>query len=526
MSISLLPMVSGGWLTNSAEGSSTLPLNSSIHGERTMRISYYIHVFIAVTCLTPVCTLAGSGTIHVSTNGSDIGGDGSAGNPVASLQKAFDLSTDGDTILVSPGLYKGGVAIEGAFDSGVTIKSETPYHAKLTHTAPIFVISNASGITIEGFEILHDGYDVEPDLIQVDGKGLGATNSITVRNNIIHDSFSGDLIQINNRASDVEILGNMFYNQADESNHIELNSVERITMSDNIFFNDFSASVRTNTNSTSSFIAASDSNSDEDGLVGCDNIQVLKNVFMSWEGNPDAFFVQLGGEGHDYYESNNSVIQNNLIIGNSANVIGSAFGFKRVNEVKVNFNTFVGNLPSHGFAVDGELEDYPPTNKGFRFSGNIFSDPTGTMGARNNGDPLLFANTPLAHLSSFSMEYGLYFNGDLQPPVGDIFTLLGPVHDGFRITEDPLLADNRYATPPSWNPSTQSFIDGSTTIRQAFVRVVNLYGTPARNSPVIDADSSELVTITEDILGNPRDSKPDIGAVEIQPVRQNGFMMR
>ncbi|UCC99269.1 MAG: DUF1565 domain-containing protein [Phycisphaerales bacterium] len=45
-------------------------------------------------------------TWHVATDGSDVTGDGSEVNPFATIQHGIDMSTDGDTVLVHPGVYK------------------------------------------------------------------------------------------------------------------------------------------------------------------------------------------------------------------------------------------------------------------------------------------------------------------------------------------------------------------------------------------------------------------------------------
>ena len=46
-------------------------------------------------------------TIFVATTGSDATGDGSEGNPYATIQHAIDLSLDGDEVCVQPGTYTG-----------------------------------------------------------------------------------------------------------------------------------------------------------------------------------------------------------------------------------------------------------------------------------------------------------------------------------------------------------------------------------------------------------------------------------
>ena len=69
---------------------------------------------------------------------------------------------------------------------------------------------------------------------------------------------------------------------------------------------------------------------------------------------------------------------------------------------------------------------------------------------------------------------------------------------------------------PRWNQAEGSFSDGSVTIRQAFTRLVRLYGRISPGGGAVDkADAS--YNAVEDILGRrrPIGSAPDLGAVEI-----------
>ena len=50
---------------------------------------------------------------HVATTGSDTTGDGTEGNPFATIQTAIDLSSDGDTVLVAAGIYNESINYNG-----------------------------------------------------------------------------------------------------------------------------------------------------------------------------------------------------------------------------------------------------------------------------------------------------------------------------------------------------------------------------------------------------------------------------
>ena len=189
------------------------------------------------------------GTFYVATDGSDDTGDGSSGNPWETITFALDSVPDGSLILVKPGEYNGRVRIRGTFPSGVTVRSEIPYQAVLQNNDRVITAyehpNGVEGITIESFEIRHDGPGAAPLVIHIDGAGDGKVSNITIRNNIIHDSYDNDLLKINNATHDILVEGNIFYNQTGSDEHIDVNSVEDVIIQDNVFFNDFEGSGRT-----------------------------------------------------------------------------------------------------------------------------------------------------------------------------------------------------------------------------------------------------------------------------------------
>ena len=151
-------------------------------------------------------------TFYVATNGSDATGTGSLASPWASIGGALgrlhDNQIDNATVLVRPGTYTGRQSLVGTFSQGVTVRSEVPYQARLRHSSQAVVAyvngRGASGITFEGFDIAHSGTGASPLVFHIDGGGgNNGIGNITVRNNVLHDSYNNDILKINNGVTDV-----------------------------------------------------------------------------------------------------------------------------------------------------------------------------------------------------------------------------------------------------------------------------------------------------------------------------------
>jgi hypothetical protein len=479
-----------------------------------------ILIFIA-TCLFifGFTSLTNSATYYVDTGGNDSTGDGSSDFPWGTIEHAVDSVPDDSLILVRSGIYYGRVRLDGVFTTGITVRSEVPYQALLRHDNIVVTCYYGKGITLEGFDIANISSSATPLVIQIQdligpAGGTDYVSNITIRNNIIHDSYNNDLLKINNGAGLVLVEGNMFFNQEGSDEHMDINSVTDVTVQDNIFFNDFAGSGRTNNNDTSSFIVVKDSNGTDDTNLGSERITIRRNVFLNWEGSTGNNFVLLGEDGMPYHETKDVMVENNLMIGNSANVMRSPFGVKGGTDITFRNNTIIGDLPSKAYAMRLNTEGSNPANANISFYNNIWSDPEGTMGAEGPTFYNDFSDTPIGETSSFVLDHNLYWNGGSAIPE-NVSELINYTDDINRIVDDPDLADPSGLTVPYWSSVSFTFADGSLTIAEAFERLVNLYGTLASGSPAIDA-ADGLNAPAEDILGNLRDSGsgPDIGAVE------------
>lgn len=460
-------------------------------------------------------TVIGS-NYYVATTGSDLTGDGSLGTPWESINHALNNVPDGSTILVQPGLYHGQVRLDRQFNQGVVVRSAVPYQVKLRHTGSRVVVAfYGQNITLEGFDIAHDPDNTAALVIQVQdllgsvpGVGDGSdpvVSHILFRNNIIHDSTNNDLLKINNGARYITVEGNMFFNQQGTDEHIDVNSVVDVIVQDNVFFNHF----QNNGNNTSSFMVIKDSNGGNDGVVGAEGVTVRRNVFLNWQGSDGSNFLLLGEDGKPYHEAFNILVENNLMIGNASNMMRSSFGVKGGRDILFRNNTVVGNLPCRSFAMRLNTEGDNPVNQNIHFYNNVWADPTGTLGAEGYTGVDL-AEVPVGQNTNITLDNNLYWNGGSSIPP-DASQMIHYTDDLHRTIADPQLGSQAGLIVPYWNGS--AFADGSSTIRETFERLVNLYGKPTGNSPVVDS-ASQIQSPLDDILGNLRGPAPDMGAYE------------
>ncbi len=467
-------------------------------------------------------------TFYVAVSGSDPLGDGSAGNPWATITHALENVPDNSLVLVGPGTYNGRVRLKGVYTQGVIVRSEVPYQARLRHTSTVVTCFYGQGITLEGFDIAHEGPGSGALVIQIQDLigtpgGIDHVRDIVLRDNVIHDSYNNDLVKVNNGAGDILIEGNLFYNQEGHDEHIDVNSVTNVVIQDNVFFNDFSGSGRANNNDTGSFIVIKDSNGTDDSNVGSLDITVRRNVFLNWEGSTGSNFVLIGEDGNPYYEAKNVIVENNLLLGNSANVMRAPFGVKGGQQVTFRHNTVVGNLPALAYAMRLNQEGSNPANDQIYFYNNVWSDPETTMGAENDSSSNDFSDTPFGQTTSnWALQNNHYWNGGSPVPF-DSGELINYTDDSQGTVSDPALPSFAGLILPRWNPGSGAFADGSADIRQVFERLVISFGVPASNSPLIDQAEAANAP-ADDILRHPRPvgGDPDIGAVEIQ---DSGFSL-
>ena len=461
-------------------------------------------------------------TFWVATDGDDSGGTGGPTDPWQTISHAIQNVPDGSLILVESGTYSGRVQLRGQFSLGVMIRSQVPYQARLRHDSTVVTCFYGRGIILEGFDIAHDGPGAGGLVIQIqDLLDPGRVENITIRNNVIHDSYNNDLLKVNNGAGSVLVEGNIFYNQEGSDEHIDVNSVSAVVIRDNLFFNDFDGSDRDNFNDTSSFIVIKDSNGASDGIIGSSEITVRRNIFLNWEGSTGSNFVLVGEDGNPYFEATDVLIENNLMLGNSGNTMRASFGVKGGKDITFRHNTVVGDLPALAFAMRLNTEGSNPANENIGFYNNIWADPTGSMGATSGGGNNDFSDAPAGETVTFEIDNNLYYNGGAVIPEDPVETI-NYTDDSGRILADPLLADQSGLVLPRWDQISGLFADGSTHIGQAFRRLARLYGSPSAGGSVVDQARDDEAP-DDDLLGHPRIGDPDLGAIEWSVIFADSF---
>jgi len=465
-----------------------------------------------------------SGQYWVATNG-DVSNNGSYNNPWPSISYAIGQVplSGGFEIVVKDGVYDGRSLVDKKFQNWVLIRAENDYKAILKNTQPqnlpwdaalaVQGDPGAANVIIKGFEITNDDPGHSCTTRRSFAVLFTNMSNITLQNNIIHGNTApetcNDLIKINRRGGgfprNIKIVGNVIYDPAPLAGDDLIDSVMagEIDIWENIFFS------RNTDHGSQSFITLKDqiypSHPDYPDDVRSPRFTIKRNVFLNWDGKPDQAFVQFGEDEYVDFMISDSVIENNLFIGNSPYEMSAPVQLKGVANITVRANTITGDFQNsrHGARIGSEGSN--PASEDIFFYNNIFSDPLGTMDNEFVNGYNSFV------LSSFEINNNLYWNNGNSLPSSGILT---PVDDTRALEANPLLeTDQSGIVLPVWDAQNSSFLSGSTTIRKEFERLVNNYGAIPSDSPARDsADPSNMPP--DDILGTTRDVNPDIGAFE------------
>ncbi len=438
---------------------------------------------------------------YVSTTGNN-NNNGSMANPWRTIGHALNtVPIVGDaTIWVADGQYIEFAKVVGRkFTDRVWLLSENPYCATIINPSSNRVIrlSQCSNIGIDGFDISGSN-TTDPGVFFMDGG-----DKHIIRNNIIHDSYNNDIMRVLSTNNTI-IEKNIFYNQEGSDEHVDVNNGARgVIIRDNIFFNDFPGSGRPLASGTKAFIVVKTSaNTRPTGEVS-----IRRNIFMQYQGRADMSMVQFGGDNRflGAYESQDCLIENNLLLlnGEVNQVTFSILGSRRLT---FNANTIVGPQTNTYFLANINRGSNNPMLNNIKFSNNICSDPSGTMP--------IFSDSRANIMTGGEINNNLYHNGGNSISANSNHVII-PQNDAAAITANPILTNASTAIAPRFNRNNKTFAGGYTSIRDAFVTIVSTYGKPGAGSAAIDAADTATMP-SDDILGLPRDTNPDIGAFEVR----------
>jgi len=474
-------------------------------------------------------------TFYVAVDGSNDTGDGSEAGPWATLAHAINSGIPADgghVIVVRDGSYNGPNYIHRGFPAMVTVQAEHAYGVLLSNlerdgggaivsgeAAIQLYVEGQANITLEGFVISNydPAYACAPD-----GSERGwelvhfqdATH-VVFRNNIVFGNNApgtcDDMIKVN-RGSDafypreITITGNIFFDHPRGGGVDLIDSVRpgELDITENIFF------VRNTDHPSQSFITIKREVPEAimpDWARPPRNPRfiIARTVFLNWGGNSDQAFIQFGEDGVSEHEITNSLIENNLFIGNSPAPMAAPVQLKGVRGITMRANTVVGDLPGGAYGLRIGTEGDNPTVSDIAVLNNIWCDPAGTMGER-------FLNIyGDVDVSSITLGSNLFWNeGNALPAAEDP----APSTDPGLIEADPLLqTDQGGMVLPVWDADAGRFASGTGTIREEFERLVLTYGGIPGDSPARDAaDPAAMPAL--DILGRARDGSPDRGCFE------------
>ncbi len=476
-------------------------------------------VLFASFLLLVVASSSAAGTYYMSPDGSDSTGDGSAENPWATLRYATDrMPDDGSTLVVKDGLYVGAQSIGRAFTQTAYIRAENPYRARFRSpdtSNRAFYSYGGANAHLWGLEFFGSGSTGGEYVMHVSTSGA---RHLTFENCIIHDSYKNDVVKVNAGAQFITFRGCLVYNSNGPGDELfDINTVKDITLEDNIFLMDLEGSGRENLNSTHPYIVIK--NSGDSNPSYTERIQVRRNIFQNWQGSSDQAYLLIGEDGKPFWEAQEVMVENNLMLFNSDNPHYGAFMVKGgARDITFRSNTVVGHLPGGGsaFAMRLNKEGSNWNMEDIVFYNNIWSDPTGGMADFSDGSPRDVEGEKLGN--------NVYYNGGKAIPDNDGWRLFNPPwNDKAGVFADPLLPNPAEMTISRWDPDQASFLSGETTIADEFRRLVETYAKLPGGSAAIAAADSENMPL-EDILGRRWIGDPDIGAyqTEVEPPALEG----
>lgn len=176
-----------------------LPFRSGRSGRTNRRASVFRAAELLLALAVLACLPAQAATIYVapSPTGSNLTGDGSEGSPFETIQHAFDMAADGDTILVAEGTYNECLLLSGLYDGVPNQRSihilAAAFDAGDLSTRELTTI-DGTGACPAGFSTVNiGGFDSSIEGFTITGgeySGIWSIAGVTITNNVIEGNVS------------------------------------------------------------------------------------------------------------------------------------------------------------------------------------------------------------------------------------------------------------------------------------------------------------------------------------------------
>ncbi len=257
-----------------------------------------LSIFIFMFSLRQFPAAAGGNTYYVDDDCGG-GGNGSAGNPWCTIQEAADAVAAGDTVLINPGTYDGGIIVD---TSGTAVN-------------PITFLANGSGVFIDGSGSENDAFFItEADYIIVDGltiqnadrAGLriSLSDHVTVRNANFANNFKWGVFT---DFSDYTLIENIeSYGAADEHGIYISNSSDYPTIRGNRLHHNYANGLHMNGDAS-----ITNPGHDSDGII---SFGLVENNIICENGEGGRSGINMDGV-------TDTIVLNNLLYENHASGI-------------------------------------------------------------------------------------------------------------------------------------------------------------------------------------------------------------
>lgn len=179
--------------------------------------------------------------IYVATTGSDVTGDGTSGNPYATISHAVTQAVSGDEVLIGAGTYPGALTI----NKSVTLRSQNGVKTDvvISHsTTTITVPPSTSNVYIRDLTITTtDTVNAAINLqitrdFSVNSSGLPDLSTQVDNFNLINCVVNYDKAAVTAHARNSRFLSNTLVQTGDASSHrgLLLYSIDNVTINDNV----------------------------------------------------------------------------------------------------------------------------------------------------------------------------------------------------------------------------------------------------------------------------------------------------